>query len=99
MTIIDVNGRLGNLATDPEESAAKTAKYLKSGSDSMTVIKLWRLYSNDLPCGYITEACVAQANAWNTNARAFAMWQQSLGRDHLPLLLLKEEDDPANTMM
>lgn len=99
MQIIDPTCRLGNLASNPDESEARKAKHWEGVREMCTEKLWWRLYSGTEPCSKMIEATKMEAGAWNKNARAFAGWQTSLGRVALPVFELREEDDPSKTSM
>ncbi len=82
----------GDRSTDPEIAKAKC---LKPGKDSQTVMLKFRLFSGDDPCSKVVDTTSMEANAWNRNAAAFYHWQNTLGRDCLPILVWKQERDGA----
>ena len=93
MKQVNVPKELGKLAKNPELARARGEKWKANGVAAREVKKKYRLFYGEDPATTVVEAFPMEVNAWNKNARAFYQWQNSLGRDCLPILLWKEEED------
>ncbi len=99
MRIINPMLSAGNQSIDPEKARSQSDKFFQSGHSARTEVVKFRLFHGDKPTSSVVECRPMEANAWNKNAAAFYAWQCSLGRELLPLLEWKRENDRTENPM
>lgn len=87
------------LSVDAEKDALRRSRWAENRKKARTDTKLYRLYSDNVPCSRVVACHPMEAGAWNRNAAAYYALQASLDRVNLPLLEWKEENDPAKAML
>lgn len=91
--------KAGMIAGDPEIKRARAEKARSQAFEQITVVKKFRLFHGDEPAGMVVEATGMEVNAWNKNARAFFAWQNSMGRNCLPIMEWREEEDESQNVL
>lgn len=86
-------------ACDPEASRLRVEKYHQRLQNGISDRKKYRLHYGDTPVGLTVVAAPLDVGAWNSNARAFQAYQNTLGRDRLPILEWKEVGQEADSLV